>query len=468
MNGLYDAAMEGAPVLAITGMVPHDLVGTKFIQEVDTVSMLKDITVFNQQVTGPLHAKTIVDLACRTALTTPGLAHLAISTDTQQKKLSEDKRSQKSGQLTGTATFLPRKDAPPKEELASAADLLNSSNKIMILAGRGAIGASEELEAVAEKLGAPVAKALLGKAVLPDDSPYTTGGVGRLGTMPSNELMKSCDLLLILGSNMPYLQYYPEPGTVKAIQIDNDPTRIGLRYPVQLGLHGDMKRSLQELLPMLDHHSDRSFLQTAQEKMKEWNAVLDKMETDQSTPIKPELLASMVGKLIDDDAMIAVDTGAHTVFTARHLKIKARQEMIVCGNLASMGPGLPYAIAAKLAHPQRQSIAMVGDGGFTMLMGEMVTAVLYKLPVKIVVFRNNLLAMDKFEQEEIGSKEYGVGLYPIDFVKIAEACGAEGYACHQAAEVETVLQQALASPRPAVIQVDVDPEARPDPPDKLA
>jgi len=467
MNGLYDAAMEGAPVLAITGMVPHDLVGTKFIQEVDTVSMLRDITVFNQQVTGPLHAKTIVDLACRTALTTPGLAHLAISTDTQQKKLSEDKRSQKSGQLTGAATFLPRKDAPAKEELASAADLLNSSNKIMILAGRGAIGASEELEAVAEKLGAPVAKALLGKAVLPDDSPYTTGGVGRLGTMPSNELMKSCDLLLILGSNMPYLEYYPEPGTVKAIQIDNDSTRIGLRYPVQLGLHGDMKRSLQELLPMLDHHSDRSFLQTAQEKMKEWNAVLDKMETDQSAPVKPELLASTVGKLIDDDAIIAVDTGAHTVFTARHLKIKARQEMIVCGNLASMGPGLPYAIAAKLAYPKRQSIAMVGDGGFTMLTGEMVTAVLYNLPVKIIVFRNNLLAMDKFEQEEIGSKEYGVGLYPIDFVKIAEACGAEGYACHQAAEVETVLQQALASPRPAVIQVDVDPEARPDPPDKL-
>jgi pyruvate dehydrogenase (quinone) len=467
MNGLYDAAMEGASVLAITGVVPHDLMGTRFIQEVDTLAMLKDIAVYSQLITGPVHAQTVVDLACRGALTTPGLSHLAIATDTQMMLLSEDKHSKKGGHLTGSSTFFSRVQVPADDELEQAAALLNNSSKIMILAGRGALGARAEVEALADKLGAPVAKALLGKALLPDDSPFTTGGTGHLGTSPSNQGLQECNTLLMLGTNMPYLQYYPKAEHTKGIQIDNDPTRIGLRYPVEVGLAGDVKATLKALLPKIEQHSDRSFLSLAQQRMIEWKQKMAKLESDGATPIKPPFLVSQVSKLIKDDAHISIDTGAHTVFTARHLAIKSKQQITVCGNLASMGPGLPYAIAAQLAYPGRQCIAMVGDGGFTMLMGEMATAVLYNLPIKVIIFKNNILAMDLWEQEEIGGKRYGIDLLPIDFAKIAEACGAEGYKCTDPADLTAVLTRAFASKRPCVIEVDVDPYAEPASPEKL-
>lgn len=466
MNGLYDAAMEGAPVLAITGVIPHDLLGTKFTQEVNTVAMLEDIAVYNQQISGPVHAQTVVDLACRTALTTPGVSHITIATDIQQKALSEDKHSEKGGHLMGSSAFMPHIDVPVDNELEQAAKLLNSSSKIMILAGRGALKARDEVLQVAEILGAPVAKALLGKALLPDDSPFTTGGTGRLGTLPSKQMMAECETLLILGSNMPHLDYYPKDA--KGIQIDRDPKRIGLRYPVEIGLSGDVQATLKALLPKLKKHSDRSFLELAQQRMNDWRKTLLKLESDQSTPIKPPFLVSQVSRLIKDNSHISIDTGAHTVFTARHLQIKADQQITVCGNLASMAPGLPYAIAAQLAFPGRQCIAMVGDGSFTMLMGEMATAVRYKLPVKVVIFKNNVLAMDRFEQEEIGSKQYGIELQPINFAKIAEACGAEGYKCNNPGELHVVLSKAFASPNPCVIEVDVDPDAPPDPPEKIS
>lgn len=466
MNGLYDAAMEGAPVLALTGVVPHDLLGTYFIQEVDTVAMLQPIAVYNQQISGPVHAQTIVDLACRLALTTPGVAHLTVATDVQQKTLGNDKHSEKGAKLTGSSTYTPRIETPAAEELEQVAALLNSSSKIMILAGRGALGARAEVAAVAQQIGAPVAKALLGKNVLPDDSPLTTGGIGRLGTLPSQQMMKKCDTLLILGSTMPYLEYYPD-NDARAVQIDRDPKRIGLRYPVEMGLCGDVQATLQALLPKLHYQNNRSFLEEAQERMGDWRKTISKLEDDTAMPIKPQYLAAQVGQLIHDDAHISIDTGAHTLFTARHLQIKPDQQVIVCGTLASMGPGLPYSIAAQLAYPGRQCISMVGDGGFTMLMGEMVTAVLYNLPVKIIIFKNNTLAMDAFEQEEIGAKQYGIDLQTIDFVKIAEACGAEGYKCSHPGELTTVLSNAFTSARPCVIEVDVDPDAKPDKPQDL-
>lgn len=467
MNGIYDASMEGAPVLAITGSVFHDLVGTYFTQEVDTVAMMKDATVYNKMISGPRQAMTIVDIACRTALNEPGVAHLTISKDVQQKMLSDDKPSKDSDNLVGSSVFFPRTQAPAEDELNAAAELLNNSSKIMILAGRGALHAKNEVMQLAEKLNAPVAKALLGKALMPDDSPYTTGGTGHLGTIPSMEMMHSCDTLLILGSNMPWLAYYPKTGMAKAIQIDKDPKRIGLRFPVDIGLNGDVKTTLTALLPKLKPHSDKSFLQMAQQKMETWKTTLTKLEQTPSSPIKPQYLAAQVSKLLNDDAVLAFDTGAHTVFSARHIQIKQGQQLAVCGNLASMAPGLPYAIAAQVAYPNRQCVAMVGDGGFTMLMGEMATAVLYNLPVKIIIFKNNQLSMDKWEQEELGSKDYGVDLLPINFPKIAEACGAEGYTCSRSEELSSVLKKAFASKKPAVIEVDVDPNEAPLAPEKI-
>jgi len=465
MNGLYDAAMEGAPVLAITGTVPHDLIGTQYTQEINTMAMFHDIAVYNEQITGPIHAQTIIDLACRTALTNPGLAHITIPTDIQQKPLGKDKHSMKGGHLMGSSSFSPRIIIPSNEELQHTADILNNSSKIMILAGRGALKARDEVIQLADKLGAPVAKALLGKALLPDDSPFTTGGTGRLGTLPSKQMMEECETLLILGSNMPYLEYYPKKA--KGIQLDYDPKNIGLRYPVQLGLIGDTQATLKELLPKLKRHTDRSFLELAQKRMSDWRKTLSKLENDNSTPIKPPFLVKEVGRLIKDNAHISIDTGAHTIFTARHLPIKQDQQITVCGNLASMGPGLPYAIASQLAFPKRQCIAMVGDGSFTMLMGEMATAVRYNLPVKTIVFKNNALILDGFEQEEIGNERYGIALQPIDFAKIAEACGAEGYKCSHPDELESVLSKAFASSKPCVIEVDIDPDTPPDPAEKI-
>jgi thiamine pyrophosphate-dependent acetolactate synthase large subunit-like protein len=465
LNGLYDAAMEGASVLAITGIINHDLLGTQFTQEVDTIKMLQDVAIYNQTITGAQHALTVVDLACRNALTVPGVAHIAISTDTQMKPLAEDKASKKAGHLTGSSTFLPRRDVPDGDELSTAAALLNKPGKIMILAGRGALDARDELIQLAEKLGAPVAKALLGKAVLPDNSPYTTGGTGRLGTIPSKQMMEECDTLLIVGSTMPHLEYYPKKAV--GIQIDRDARRIGLRYPVALGVHGDVRATLRALLPMLDRHGDRSFLELAQSRMKTWRTTLTRLENGQARPIHPAFLAATVGRLLADDAVVSIDTGAHTVFTARHWPIRPSQQLAVCGNLASMAPGLPYALAASLAFPGRQCVAMAGDGSLTMLMGELATAVMYGLNVKVVVFKNDILAMDKFEQEEAGAQDYGVKLQPIDFVRVAEACGAEGYACKDPGQLESVIRRAFASSRAAVIEVEVDPNAEPFAPEKI-
>lgn len=466
MNGLYDAAMEGAPVLAITGVINHDLLGTQFTQEVDTVKMLDSVAIYNQEITGPVHALTVVDLACRNALTTPGVAHLTAATDVQSKPLSEDKHSKKGGHLTGAAGFTPRIDTPDEQELDKAAELLNAGNKIVILAGRGSLGAAEEVGQLADKLGAPVAKALLGKALLPDDSPFTTGGTGNLGTLPSKQMMQECDTLLILGSNMPHLEYYPDNAT--GIQIDRDPRRIGLRYPVTLGLHGDVRATVQALLPKIKTKTNRDFLKLAQQRMTGWRSLMTKLESDRSLPVKPPFLVAQMSRLIKQDAVVAIDTGAHTVFTARHWQVRTGQQLVVCGNLASMAPGLPYALAAQLAYPGRQCIAMVGDGSFTMLMGELATAVMYKLPVKVIIFKNNILAMDKFEQKDAGDPDYGITLQPVDFAKIAEACGAEGYTCTKPEEVEPTLRRAFASSSPAVIQVTVDAEMAPSPPDKLS
>jgi pyruvate dehydrogenase (quinone) len=467
MNGLYDAKMEGAPVIAITGAVFHDLIGTSFTQEVDTVALMEDATVYNKMISGPRQALTIVDLACRAALTAPGVAHLTIAKDTQQKPLSEDKTSKGSDNLVGTASYMPRIEVPSDEELDAAAALLNGGSKIMILAGRGALNARDEVLQLSEKLGAPVAKALLGKALLPDDSPYTTGGTGNLGTMPSKQMMQDCDTLLILGSNMPWLEYYPAADHAKAVQIDRDPKRIGLRYPVNIGLTGDVQATLVALLPKLKYHNDRSFLKLAQSRMKDWNQLIRKVEQQQREPIKPQFLVAEVNNLLKDDALLSIDTGSHTVFTARHTQIKTGQQVAVCGNLASMAPGLPYAIAAQIAFPGRQSVAMVGDGGFTMLMGEVATAVRYKLPIKIVIFKNGILSMDKYEQEELGNPDYGIDLQPIDFAGIARACGAEGYTINKSSEVASTLKKAFASAQPAVIEVYVDPNEKPAKPEEV-
>jgi pyruvate dehydrogenase (quinone)/pyruvate oxidase len=305
---------------------------------------------------------------------------------------------------------------------------LNYANRPCILAGQGALGAGTELEMLAEKLGAPIIKALLGKAVVPDDSPFTTGGLGLLGTKPSERAMADCDALLIVGSSFPYLSFYPKHDRARGIQIDLDPTRIGLRFPVEVGLVGDARATVQALLPLVRTHQDRSFLQSAQRGMQDWWKIMDARGTWDVVPMHPQVVAHALSEVATDDAIVSTDSGTITTWIARQFKIRRGQMFSLAGNLATMACGLPYAIAAKLAYPDRQSIAFVGDGAFTMLMGEFATAVKYNAPILCVVIKNNVLGQIMWEQLVfLGNPQYGVDLWPIDFAAYARACGGVGY-----------------------------------------
>jgi pyruvate dehydrogenase (quinone) len=467
LNGLYDANMDGAPVVAITGMTFHDLIGTRYQQGVDTTKLMQDVALYNVEVTGPEHAVLVTNRACRAALGDRGVAHLTVSKDTQMMRLGADKRSMGNPGARTSSSWVPVINQPQVDQLRAAANVLNSGRKVAILVGQGALNAREEVTLVADLLGAPVAKALLGKAVLADDSPFTTGGIGHLGTAPSSWAMKNCDAVFIIGSTMPWFEYYPKPGQARGVQIDMKPDRIGLRYPVEIGLVGDAKATLAALIPMLQRQSDRSFLQEAQGRMADWNRLLAEVEATSRAPLRPQMVIKAVSDLIADDAVISLDCGANTHFAARNLKLRPGQRLTGTGMMASMAPGLPFAIAGQCAYPDRQSVAIVGDGGFAMLMAEMTTAVQHNLPVKIIVLKNNSLAEVKFEQIELGNPSFGCDLSPIDFVAFARACGAEGYRCERPEEVRPAIQAALSSPRPALVEAIVDPDEKPTDPNDL-
>jgi pyruvate dehydrogenase (quinone) len=467
MNGLYDAHYDGAPVLAITGTTFHDLIGTRFMQGVDTVKLMEPVAALNIQITGPAHALIVVNHACRTALGNRCVAHLTIPKDLQAMKLSVDKPSMENHGLLTSESWTPVASAPDAQQLQAAANILNSGTRVAILAGQGALAARVEVQKLAEALGAPVAKALLGKAVLPDDSPYTTGGIGHLGTQPSQWIMQNCDTLLILGSTMPWIDSYPKQGTARAVQIDIKADHIGLRYPTELGLVGDVKTTLAALLLLLQRKPDRSFLTEAQRRMQDWMKLLDQVERVERSPLRPQMVVRALSDLIAPDAVISLDCGSNTFFAARHLRLREGQRLTSPGMLATMAPGLPFAIAAQFAYPNRQSVAVVGDGGFAMLMAELTTAVQHNLPIKIVVLKNNSLSEVRFEQQELGNPPYGCDLGPIDFVGFAKACGADGFRCATPAEVRPALTAALRSPKAAIVEAVVDPDEPPAKPEEV-
>ncbi len=464
LNGLYDAKMDNQPVLAITGHTFHDLIGTHYQQDVDLTKLFMDVAVYNERIMGPLHVVNALDAAIKHALGYRGVAHISIPKDIQDWTTSDSNRSAGNIRHHSAAVFMPQYPLPTKAELQCAADVLNGGKRVAILVGRGALNARDEVTELAEKLGAPVAKALLGKAVLPDNSPYTTGGIGLLGTAPSIDAMESCDTFLMIGSNFPYMEFLPKPGQAKTVQIDVDPARIGLRHPVEVGLVGDTKRVLQALLPMLQRKQDRSFLEQAQHNMKDWMRLMETCGTANVTPMKPEVAAYTLNKFLADDAIIACDCGTVTTWAARHLMIRDRMMFTVSGILATMAEGLPYAVAAAVAYPNRQIVAIVGDGGFTMLMGELATIRKYNLPVKVMVIRNNVLGEIKWEQMVLeGNPQYGVQLQPIDFALYAQACGVPGYTLDDPTTAEEITQAAFAQPGPALLQAMVDPNEPPLP-----
>jgi pyruvate dehydrogenase (quinone)/pyruvate decarboxylase len=456
MNGLYDAHFDGAPVLAITGLTFHDLGGTRFQQSVNTSALMQDVALYNMVVTGPRHALVVTDIACRSALGGRGVAHLTVAKDIQAMRLADDKASIENHGLRTSTTWSRPASTPSPGELHAAANLINAGNRVAILAGQGALGATDELEEVARRLNAPVAKALLGRAVIPDDSPFSTGGIGHLGTMPSKEAMHRCDTVLIIGSTMPWVDSYPRPGVARGVQIDLRAERIGLRYPVEVGLVGDTKETLRALLPLL-RQKDESFLLESQARVRQWNALLEHVAAAQRTPLRPQSVIRAISDALSPDAIVCLDCGANTHFAARFLNLRRGQQLIATGMLATMAPGLSYAIAAQLANPGRQVVAIVGDGGFAMLMAELSTAVKNQLPVKVIVMRNDVLAEVVFEQKELGNPTYGCELGAIDFAQVATACGAAGNHCTRPDMLRAALVSTLGTPGTALLEIHVDP-----------
>jgi pyruvate dehydrogenase (quinone) len=465
LNGLYDAKLDGQPVLAITGLQFHDLLHTWTQQDVELDKLFIDVAVYNTRIMGPQHTENVVELACRTALAYRGVAHVTMPVDMQSESMGKGTPSKRNVAHHVPGMLALSNHMPSEKQLDKAIEILNAGKKTVIMAGRGALGASEVLIAVADRLGAPIVKPLLGKAAVDDSNPYSIGGVGLLGTRPAQEALEDCDTLLIAGSSFPYIEYYPKPGQARAVQIEIDPMRVGLRYPVAAGLVGDVNHVLRVMLPKLTMHKDRSFLESAQKGMKAWNALMEERGTVQDKPMKPQVVAHELNKLLSDDAIIATDSGTITTWIARHLVIRGNMKFSCSGNLATMACGLPYAIAAAIAYPARQVVAFVGDGGLTMLMGELATCVKYGLDVKIVVIKNNVLGQIKWEQMVfLGNPEYVCELQPIDFAAVAKGFGARGFTIDDPKQCAETLREALSTPGPVLIEAMVDPHEPPMPP----
>ena len=463
LNGLYDAHMDNAPVLAITGRTYSDLIGSGYQQDVDLLRLFSDVAGFNQLVMNPSHARMCVDLACKFAIENRDVAHISIPIDVQEEESSKGRITEHKVPKS-TSDILPAVSVPSHSALLKAASVLNSGKKIVLFVGAGALGAADEVIALAQKLNAPIVKSLLGKAVVPDEHPLALGGLGLLGTAAAEEAMEKADTLLMIGTSYPYSDFLPEPGQVNAIQIDIKADRIGTRYPVSIGLVGDSKATLKALDPLVKPNIHRSFLKEMQNKMDDWWRLMEKRGSRTDFPLKPQVIAWTLSDLLDEDAIVCSDSGTITTWAARYIKIKRNQMFSLSGTLASMANGMSYAIGAQIAYPDRQVVALVGDGGFAMLMGEFSTAVKYDLPIKVIVVKNGVLGMIRWEQIGfLGHPEYGVKFQDIDFVKFAEACGGVGYRIEKYERVKPILSRALKERRPTIIEAVVDPNEPPFP-----
>jgi thiamine pyrophosphate-dependent acetolactate synthase large subunit-like protein len=456
LNGLYDAKKDHASVLAITGQTETSLLGTDYHQEVNLVNLFQDVAIYNQMLVDVEQMPDMIITACQMAISRKGVSHINIPANISKQHTTYLKRKKHINTESYTL--------PGLSNLQAAASLLNQSQKICILAGIGASNAVHELLKFAYLIKAPIIKALRGKGLLPDLHPLTLGGIGLLGTEASYKAIKECDLLLTIGSDLPYNEFYPAKD-IPVIQIDHHAEQIGKRNPVTVALAGDSKLTLIELLNLVWEKQDNSFLLECQKNMQDWLKKQDEKELSDAIPIHPQMLARTISDFADEDAIICCDTGAVTVWGARNFRLKGTQRFTLSGGLASMAFGLPASIGAKLAFPDKQVIALCGDGGFAMLMCDFATIVKYNLNIKIFIFNNSKLGLIKMEEEaKSGNPEYETELQNPDYALFAKACGADGFTITDPKELRLLLQDILKSEKHCIVNVFINPNELTMPP----
>jgi pyruvate dehydrogenase (quinone) len=473
LNGLYDARMDHMPVVAIVGQAARASIGGSYQQEVDLPTLFKDVARdYVHLASHPAQVRHLIDRAVRIAQAERTVTCVIVPKDVQELE-AVHKPPHAHGTLHSGLGYVRPRVLPPEDQLRQAADILNSGRKVAMLVGAGAMGAGAEVVQVAERLGAGVAKALLGKAVVPDDLPYVTGPIGLLGSKPSYKMMTACDTLFMVGSGFPYPEFLPEEGQARGVQIDLAADMLSLRYPMDVALQGDARETLRALLPLLEPRRDDAWRQEIESEVRAWWELLDRRARVSARPINPEQVFQELSPRLPDGCILAADSGASATWFARNLKMRAGMKASISGSLATMGSGMPYAIAAKFAFPDRPVVAIVGDGAMQMNgMNELITVGKYWRQwtdprLVVLVLNNRDLNMVTWEMRVMsGDPKYTPSQELPDFpyASVAEAAGLRGRRVERPEEVAAAWDAAFLADRPMVIDAMVDPDVPPLPP----
>ncbi|HTX29905.1 MAG TPA: thiamine pyrophosphate-requiring protein [Solirubrobacteraceae bacterium] len=473
LNGLYDAKLDHQPVVAIVGQQARAGLGGNYQQEIDLQTLFKDVAhEFVEVAMVPAQIRHLIDRACRIALAERTVTAIIIPNDLQDAEAVPKPPHAHGTVHSGPGYHRPR-IVPSDADLDRAAELLNSGERVAMLVGQGALHAAAEVEQAADVLGAGVAKALLGKAVLPDDLPFVTGSIGLLGTKPSWTLMQDCDALLMVGSSFPYSEFLPQEGQARGVQIDIDGKMIGIRYPMEVNLIGDSAETLRALIPRLERKSDRSWREKIEGEIKEWWNLIDHRAQESADPINPQLVFHELSKRLPDGAILASDSGSSANWYARDVKLRRGMMASLSGTLATMGPGVPYAISAKFAHPDRPVFALVGDGAMQMNgINELITIAKYRHQwadqrLVVMVLNNRDLNQVTWEQRAMEGNpkfEGSQDLPDFPYASYAELLGLKGIRVDSPEQVGPAWDEALSADRPVVYEAVTDPEVPPLPP----
>lgn len=473
LNGLYDAKLDHQPVVAIVGQQASLSLGSNYQQEVDLLSLFKDVAgEYVQMMTEPGQARQLIDRAVRIAKAQRTVTCIIIPNNVQELDAVDAPPKKHGSVFTGIGHAI-EKPVPPLSELQKAADLLNEGKKVAMLIGAGALGAANEVKEIAELLGAGVAKALLGRAALPDDLPYVTGSTGLLGTKPSWDLMQDCDTFFMIGSGFPYSEFLPAEGKAKGVQIDIDARMLSLRYPMDVNLVGDSAATLRALIPLIEQKNDRGWREEIEKDVKDWWKVVEAKAMKQAKPVNPQRVFMELSPKLPDNCIITADSGSSASWFARNLKIREGMKASLSGTLATMCPAVPYSIAAKFAFPNRVPIALIGDGAMQMLgiNGLITISRHWKNWVDprlvILVLNNGDLNMVTWEQRITSGNPEFEGSQEIPefpYARYAEMLGLKGVKVNDPDKLATAWDEVLSADRPALLEVVVDPNVPNIPP----